>query len=144
MRSAMLQQADIAADLLVAADECRFTTDADCRLISRDLRSSVAVAVHAPKIGLAALLRFSRPDSEEASETNPWACADTAIPLFFAAVREMGVEYRDLSVYAAGGAFDTAEGKSNVLALRRLLWREGILLKGSDTGGNVSRSLWLE
>lgn len=140
----MPQPARAAADIIVAADECRFTTDADCRLISRDLNSSVAVAVHAPKIGLAALLRFSQPDSAQAAEGNPWVCADTAIPLFFDAIREMGAAHRDLSVYAAGGAFATAEGKANVLALRRLLWREGILLKGSDTGGSVSRSLWLE
>ncbi len=145
MRSAIEEQVQSAADIVVAAGECRFTNDPGCRLIARELRSSVAVAVHEPKIGLAALLHFSLPSSRgEARESNPWLCADTAIPLLFAYLREIGAEHRGLAVYAAGGALDSADGKRNVLALRRLLWREGVLLKGDDTGGSLSRSVWLE
>src|SRR5579875_1466057 len=137
-------------DIIVHPGECRFSTDPGCRLITRALGSCMALAVHAPKLSVAALLRFSLPAPPAHSpESNPWLYAETGIPFLFEHFRAIGAQQKDLSVYAVGGAMDGTEesasrGKSNELAMNRLLWRQGILLNGEDTGGTSLRSVWLE
>lgn len=151
MRPQMQQERDAPLEIVVPPGDCRFSTDPNCRLITRRVDSDVALAVHVPKLKLAALLRFVASDSAmDRAEKNPWMFADTAIPLLFARLRAIGLKHQDLLVYAIGGAASIAEdgssisGKSNDLAMRRLLWREGVLLRGEDTGGTVPRSVWLE
>jgi len=35
-------------------------------------------------------------------------------------------------------------GKRNYLALRKILWKAGVLVQGEDVGGNASRTVRLE
>ena len=35
-------------------------------------------------------------------------------------------------------------GKRNYLALRKILWKAGVLLQGEEVGGNLSRTVRLE
>ncbi len=138
-------------EIVVPPGDCRFSTDPNCRLITRRIESCIAVAVHVPKLQIAALLRFIAPNATaDPAQTNPWLFGDTAIPLLFSRLRSIGLTNQDLSVYAIGGAMAAEEdasgpsGKSNELAMRRLLWQEGVLLKGDDTGGYAARSVWLD
>ena len=147
MQTALEQEHYAPKEIEVLAGDCAISTPATHRLITRDLLSCVAVAVHAPTLSIGALLRFSFPGQPGAEESNEWLSANTAIPALFEKFRDLGVSKSDLSVYAVGGAnVATADeaavtGKRNVLALRKALWREGILLRGDDTGGTSSRSV---
>lgn len=156
MQAQIQDQKDAPIEIVVPPGDCRFSTDPNCRLITRRIESCIAVAVHVPKLKLAALLRFLAPNSTadpartKAGQTNPWLFGDTGIPLLFARLRSIGLANQDLSVYAIGGAVAAEEdasgpsGKSNDLTMRRLLWREGVLLAGDDTGGHAARSVWLD
>lgn len=156
MRAQVQEQKNAQVEIMVKPGDCRFSTDPNCRLISRRIQSSIALAVHVPKLKLGALLRFVAPNSAiNPAQTNPWLFADTAIPLLFTRLRAIRVtnhdlSVQDLSVYAIGGSAVGTEddsgvsGKSNDLAMRRLLWREGVLLNGADTGGTTARSVWLD
>ena len=76
--------------------------------------------------------------------------ADTGIPLLFRRSYEMGAEKRRLIVRAAGGAqvMDSEGvfniGKRNCLALRKILWKAGVMLHAESTGGQTSRSIRIE
>jgi chemotaxis protein CheD len=150
MRTGALRSYDAAADIIVSAGDCGFSTGSASRLISRDVGTCVAVAVHAARLGVAGLLRFSLPASpEQAADGNSWLYAETGIPLLFQRLRALGAQPGELSVYIIGGAVDVDEsvlswGRSNQLAAQRLLWREGILPKGEDLGGSCLRSIWFE
>ncbi len=156
MQAQIEEQRDAQIEIVVPPGDCRFSTDSNCRLITRRVESCIAVAVHVPKLKLAALLRFIAPSSAtepaqpDLGQINPWLFGDTGIPLLFARLRSIGLTNQDLSVYAIGGAVAAEEdasgpsGKSNELTMRRLLWREGVLLKGDDTGGHAARSVWLD
>jgi chemotaxis receptor (MCP) glutamine deamidase CheD len=130
MRNERQEQDDTESDLSVDSGECRFTTDLNCRLIARHLQSCIALIVHAPKIELAAMLRFSLPVS-----------AEIALTSFFERLRVSGAKSQDLDAYAVGGA---TAGKGSLLTMRRVLWREGVLLKGEETGGSAARSVWFQ
>lgn len=138
---------------LAAPGECHVATDSDCRLICRDVRSSVVLAVSALSIRLAGLLRFAYPDSAakpELARECPCLFADTGIPVLLSRVRAYGLTDRDLKFYALGAAAlrehaqKAAWGKANELALKKILWRERLYLHGEDLGGEFARSLWLE
>ena len=145
------KQLQAATEITVSPDDCQITTDSNCRLIARGIESCVTLAVHAPKLGIAALLRFSNPKSEPSdSLETAGSSADTAVPLLFGHLRKAGIQTSELMVYAVGASVNgndeasAALAKKNELALRRLLWREGVILTGEDLGGTEPRSLWFD
>ena len=140
-------------EIVVWPGECRVTTRPGVRLVTHDIGACIALAVHIPSIDLAALVRFVLPDSKiqpEVAKENPWLFADTAIPRFLAIIREYEVSRQDMSIRAIGGAKIAGQmnslsvAKGNLLALRRTLWKEGVLLDTEDIGGNSARSVWFE
>jgi chemotaxis protein CheD len=106
-----------------------------------------------PVAGVGGLLHYMLPESAispaKAGE-NPYMFADTGIPLLFRRAYEYGAEKRRLVVRVAGGAqvMDSEGifniGKRNYLALRKVLWKAGVLVQAEDVGGNVPRTVRLE
>lgn len=154
MQTPVLSATAITASIVtVVPGDCFVSTEADRRLVCRDIRSSVVLAVSAPSIGLAGLLRFAYPDSTAnppLAGESPRLFADTGIRELLALVREHGIADTDLRLYAAGAAAipergqPAAWGKANELALKKILWREKLYLASEDLGGTFARSIWLE
>jgi chemotaxis protein CheD len=99
------------------------------------------------------LLHFMLPDSSidpEGGRENPCKFADTGIPLLLDRLYRRGACKRRLTVAAAGGAqmldprnfFDI--GRRNYQAMRKLLWKAGLLLHAEEIGGDRSRTVRLE
>jgi chemotaxis protein CheD len=76
--------------------------------------------------------------------------ADTGIPALFRAAYQLGADKRRLVVTVAGGAqmMDSQGtfniGKKNCLAMRKILWKAGVMVKAEQVGGMVSRTVRLE
>lgn len=139
--------------LVVGMADCRVSGDRDGSLVTYALGSCIALAAWDPLLRLGGLLHFMLPESgvdPEKARRNPWMFADTGIPLLFHRVCEMGAAKRRLVVRAAGGAQMLDErgvfniGKRNCLAMRKLLWKSGVMLQGEDVGGTLSRNVRLE
>jgi chemotaxis protein CheD len=146
----MAKQSIANTEIRVAPDTCRVAREGD-RLVAHHILSDVVVAIHIPAAGFAAMLRFTAPDSSadpDRALQSPWSFADTGIPLFLATIGSLAC--RHSTVYTVGAASlhygDRALslGAQNRLATQRILWREGVLPRGEDLGGNRSRSLWLD
>jgi chemotaxis protein CheD len=84
------------------------------------------------------------------AQQRPFMFADTGIPLLFQSAYKLGASKPRLEVAVLGGAqvVDTAGvlniGKRNVLALRKIFWKAGVMVRHEDVGGNVSRTVRLE
>jgi len=134
---------------------------ADCRIVQAQgqvlatyaLGSCIGLTVYDPQAVVGGLLHFMLPDSSidpARGRENPYMFADTGIPLLLAGMLERGACKRRLIVRAAGGAslmdpqnvFDI--GKRNYLAMRKILWKAGVLLHGEAVGGSNSRTVRLE
>jgi chemotaxis protein CheD len=122
-------------------------------LVTYALGSCIAVAIHDPVAGVGGLLHYMLPESAISPAKaggNPYMFADTGIPLLFRRAYEYGAEKRRLVVRVAGGAqvMDSEGifniGKRNYLALRKVLWKAGVLVQAEDVGGNVPRTVRLE
>ena len=140
-------------NLVVGMADCQVSKLPDHVLVTYALGSCIAVAIHDPVAGVGGLLHYMLPESSispaKAGE-NPYMFADTGIPLLFRRAYECGAEKRRLVVWVAGGAQVMDQegvfniGKRNYLALRKIFWKAGVLLKAEDVGGNASRTVRLE
>jgi chemotaxis protein CheD len=130
------------------------SADPDCELVTYALGSCLGVVVHDPSthVGglLHAMLPLSSTDPEKAAK-NAAAYVDTGVPALFRACYELGARKDRMVVKVAGGAsLAHAEeddlfqiGARNMVMLRKLLWKNGVLLRAQDVGGRASRTVML-
>jgi len=125
-------------------------------IITHALGSCLGITVWDPavKIGgmLHVMLPCSRIDPGKAKE-RPFMFVDTGVPLLFKEAYRLGARKERLVVRVAGGAAVHGKtdgedlfriGKRNVAMLRKLLWKNGILVDAEDVGGHCSRTMSLE
>ncbi len=122
-------------------------------LVTYALGSCIGLAIWDPvkRVGgiLHSLLPKSSLDPKKAA-MQPAMFLDTGVPLLFRTCYAAGAEKKRLIVKAAGGAHidggpgSFQVGRRNVTMLRRILWKNGVLLAGEDLGGTLSRTLSLE
>ena len=124
-------------------------------IITHALGSCLGIAAYDPVACVGGLLHvmlpFSTIDPVKA-ERNPLMFVDTGFPKLVLECLRMGAQKQRLEITVAGGANsnDREEndlfkiGKRNFLILRKLLWKDGFLLKSYDVGGSNSRTMLLE
>jgi chemotaxis protein CheD len=139
--------------IVVGISDCRVGDANGQVLTTYALGSCIGLAVHDAEAGVGGLLHFMLPDSSidpAGARENPCKFADTGIPLLLAEAYRRGALKRRLVVTAAGGAqmldpqnfFDI--GRRNYQAMRKLLWKAGLLLHAEAIGGDRSRTVRLE
>ena len=142
-------------DITVGMADLRVTADPEARLVTYALGSCLGVAVHDPVARVGGLLHVMLPLSGLDAGTardNPARFVDTGVPALFRACYALGGVKARMVVKVAGGASSAAPGepdqfqigRRNVLTLRRLLWKNGVLLRAEDVGGHqLSRTMAL-
>jgi len=85
------------------------------------------------------------------AQSNPFMFVDSGVPAFFHHLYAAGaVKARCVVSVAGGGNINGGDsdrfaiGKRNHLMLRKLLWKNGILVKAEDVGGTAPRTMYLE
>jgi len=141
------------SNVVVGMADCQVSRAREDILVTYALGSCIAVAIHDPVAGVGGMLHFMLPESSispvKAGE-NPYMFADTGIPRLFHQAYQCGADKRRLVVRIAGGAQVMDKegvfniGKRNYLALKKILWKAGVLLQGEDVGGDCSRTARLE
>lgn len=127
--------------------------DPESVLVTYALGSCVAVAIHDPVVQVGGLLHFMLPESkghQVDTAPTPYRFADTGIPMLFHQAYRLGAEKARMVVCVAGGAQVLDEdgvfniGKRNLVAMRKILWRAGVMIHSEAVGGAVSRTVRLE
>ena len=124
----------------------------DDELVTYSLASCLAVVIYDPVIRVGGMAHIMLPDSRIEQKRvieNPFKYVDTGVPLLFKAAYSLGAKKSRLIVKAAGcgrvlndsNLFNI--GKRNEIALRKLLWKNNVLLSATDFGENKSRTLRL-
>jgi len=130
--------------IIVGMADCRVSKTAGQVLSAYALGSCIGLSVYDPRAMVGGLLHYMLPDSAiDAGRSciRPFMFADTGIPKLLDEVCGQGALRRRLVAHAVGGAqmindsmtFDI--GKRNCLALRKVLWKFGVLLAGEVLGG---------
>lgn len=124
-------------------------------IITHALGSCLGIAVHDPKACVGGLLHVMLPSSTidpAKADRNPFMFVDTGFPRLLIECFKAGAHKQRLEIWVAGGANSQQEeendffkiGKRNLIILRKLLWKDGLLLKSYDVGGSNSRTMSLE
>ncbi|MFZ4573346.1 MAG: chemotaxis protein CheD [Phycisphaerales bacterium] len=138
--------------VVVGVGDMAVSADPTSLLVTYALGSCIGVTVYDPLAKVGGLLHFMLPTSElnsEKAQANPAMFGDTGIPGLFKSCYDLGAKKERLIVCAAGGAEVIADdghfkiGSRNRTLLRKLFWKNGVLLSGDDTGGERSRTLSL-
>lgn len=143
------------ADINVGMADLRVSADSAARLVTYALGSCLGVSAYDPVARVGGLLHVMLPLSEidaEKARTNPALFVDTGVPALFRACYALGAVKSRMIVKVAGGAAAAAAGapdqfqigKRNLLTLRKLLWKNGVLVRAQDVGGHqISRTMIL-
>ncbi len=121
-------------------------------LVTYSLGSCIGVAIWDPEARVGGLLHYMLPESSlspDKAKANPAMFADTGVPALFRAAYELGATKKRLVVKVAGGSQLLDDngtfniGKRNYVMLRKIFWKNGILIDKEDVGGSISRTLRL-
>lgn len=139
--------------VITGVADCQVSADPSAVLVTYALGSCIGLLVYDPAAQVGGLLHFMLPNSAidvEKAKRQPFMFADIGVPKLFDMVSKLGGQTRRLIITAVGGAqvldlngaFDI--GKQNHLALRKILWKTGVLVHSEDVGGTVSRTVRLD
>ena len=121
-------------------------------LITYSLGSCVGLSLYDPGAGVGGLIHSMLPLSKldpAKAAVNPCMFVDTGVPALLQALFDLGARKASLVAKVAGGSAIMDEngvfkiGERNCTILRKLLWKNDILVSGEDTGGSVPRTMSL-
>ncbi len=121
-------------------------------LVTYSLGSCVGLSLYDPvvKVGgmVHCMLPLSRLDREKA-QAKPCMFTDTGVPTLIRAVLDLGGSRTRLIAKVAGGAAPLQDngvfniGERNYVVLRKVLWKNDILIAAEDVGGTKARTMYL-
>ena len=138
--------------IVVGVAELVVTGDPSSSIVTHALGSCVGVTIYDPVAKVAGLLHFMLPHSKvnpEKAAVNPAMFGDTGIPLLFKSCYELGGEKERMIVCAAGGAEVLTDdghfriGSRNRTILRKIFWKNKVMVSHEEVGGNVNRTVKL-
>jgi chemotaxis protein CheD len=138
--------------LVVGVADLAVSKDATKSIVTYALGSCIGVTVYDPVAKIGGMLHFMLPDSTvspDKAAANPAMFGDLGVPLLFQKVTELGARRERLIVCAAGGAEVLADdghfriGNRNRTILRKIFWKQNLLLSADETGGQHSRTMTL-
>jgi chemotaxis protein CheD len=141
-----------AVNITVGVADMKVSNDPSVVLVTYSLGSCIGVAVHDPFARVAGILHFMLPDSSldpAKASTKPYMFADTGVAPLFKAAYQLGAKKQNMRIIVAGGAQILDQqgffniGKRNYMALRKIFWRNKVMVSHEDVGGNVNRTVKL-
>lgn len=138
--------------LVVGISEMAVSDKTEDTIITFSLGSCIGLTLYDPGLRIGGLIHcmlpLSKIDPARAVE-RPCMFTDTGVPLLLTTLLKMGAEKRNLIAKVAGaaslldnnGSFNI--GERNQVILRKLLWKNQILIKGEETGGTKARTMSL-
>ena len=141
------------APIVVGIADCKISKERASTIVTYALGSCVGVGVFDPTTSVGGLLHILLPESSldaDKAAKNPCMFADTGVAALLNRCAELGAIKSRLRVWLAGGSAVMDDrgifniGKRNQLAVRKALWKAGLLTLSEDLGGSGSRTVRLE
>lgn len=138
---------------VVGIAELQVSADPSETLVAYSLGSCMGIAIYDPEVRVGGMLHFILPDSSmdpQKASAKPAMFADTGIPRLFKEAHALGLRKWRARVVVAGAAeiLDQSGyfniGRRNWAMVRKILWRNNVLIDAEDVGGRLNRTLFLE
>ena len=122
-------------------------------VITYSLGSCIGLVVYDPAVRVGGMLHYMLPESSidrEKAVARPFMFADTGIPILFKSAYQLGAVKSRIRIYVAGGAEILDQkgffniGKRNYMALKKMFFKNNVIIHKQDVGGNTNRTVRLE
>ncbi len=139
-------------DQVVGIADVQLANDLQKVLVTYSLGSCIGVSIWDPETHVGGMLHYMLPESKLApdkAKAQPAMFADTGLATLFRSAYKLGAVKKRLVVKIAGGSSLLDDngtfniGKRNYTALRKIFWKNGILVDKEDVGGSISRTMRL-
>lgn len=139
--------------IVVDIADMRISDNPGDTLVTYSLGSCIGVAIYDPALRLGGMIHCMLPLSKvdrEKAKTRPYMFVDTGMQVMLGKLYEAGLRKARAVVHVAGGAqvLDSQGvfkiGERNFTVLRKVLWKNGLLMHTQEVGGNRSRTISLE
>ena len=138
---------------IVGVSDMKVSDDTSVILETHSLGSCLGVAAYDPEAHVGALLHFQLPLSkrnQQKAAHNPFMFADTGLVKMLEEMIALGASKKRMVVKVAGGASHSGGegvmeiGRRNYVVIKKLLWKNGMLIAAEDVSGDSWRNLKLE
>lgn len=137
---------------VVGISDMKMSNQTEDMLITYSLGSCIGLALYDPQLRLGGMvhcmLPLSKTDREKA-RTNPYMFVDTGVTDLLQKMYNRGAQKSRLVVKVAGSGQLLDEkglfkiGERNYTVLRKIMWKNGLLIAAEDVGGTKARTLSL-
>lgn len=119
-------------------------------LITHALGSCLGLMVYDPAVQIGGMLHAMLPLSKintDKAKANPYMFVDTGVPFLFKKLYTNGAKKERLIIKAAGCANPLGKeemfkiGQRNYTLLKKLLWKNSLLIAAETVGGTLSRTV---
>lgn len=137
----------------VGISEMKVSDQSDDILVTYSLGSCIGVTIYDPIVRVGGMIHCMLPLSKldmQKAQRSPAMFVDTGVPALFEAAYHLGAQKERIIVKVAGGSSILDEkrmfriGERNYAVLRKILWKNNILIAAEDVGGTNSRTVYLE
>lgn len=139
--------------IIIDIADCRVSRDANDVLVTYSLGSCLGVAIYDPEARVGGIIHCMLPLASiypQKAESRPFMFVDSGMARFLGMLFDLGVSRSRAVVKVAGCAriLDNSNlfriGERNYTVVRKILWKNGLMIKAEDIGGSISRTLRLE
>lgn len=139
-------------DLIVGVADMKVSSNPEDILVTYSLGSCIGLAVYDPVVGVGGLLHYMLPESSldgNKAEKNPYMFGDTGIPRLFKSTYQLGAKKNRLKILVVGGAQILDQkglfniGKRNHAVLRKMFWKNNVMVDFEEVGGSCNRTIKL-
>jgi chemotaxis protein CheD len=122
-------------------------------IITYSLGSCIGLVIYDPVVKVGGMLHYMLPESsidKQKAALRPYMFADSGIPRLFKATYQLGAAKQRMKIYVAGGAEILDQkgffniGKRNYMALKKMFFKNKVMINSQDVGGNVNRTVRIE
>jgi len=128
--------------------------DPEAELVTYALGSCLGVTLYDPVARVGGMLHAMLPSAtavEDRGRSEPGRYVDSGLTRLFREMYARGADKRRIVLKVAGGANGLRGGQKdsfkvghrNMVILKKLLWKNGVIAKGEDVGGTKSRTMTL-
>ncbi len=140
-------------NIVVGVSDMKVSNDSNSTLVTYSLGSCIGITIYDPVVKVGGILHFMLPESSldrAKAEKNPYMFADTGVPALFKTAYKLGAKKQRMKVTVAGGSQVLDQkgffniGKRNCMAVRKMFWKNNVVIDHEDVGGNSNRTIKLD
>ncbi len=140
-------------NIIVGVADLKLSNDPTSLIVTYSLGSCLGITAYDPVARVGGMLHAMLPESRDEKQSknfNPFKYIDSGVPQLFKEAYKLGAQKSRMRVTVSGGAqiLDDAGyfniGKRNIAALRKIFWKNGVMIDSEHVEGSVARTVRLK